>query len=293
MVTLKYNGAEMTIARYGAEMKSFKAANGREYIWPGHPDYWTSSAPVLFPAIGALKNGGATINGEWCPVGRHGFAKFNTFEVTDQGEDYVTMTLTQNEETKKVFPFDFALHVTHRFLPNGFETRFTVENRSEAVMPFLIGGHPGFICPMNEGERFEDYIVHFEQEEKGETVLCNGPGFTLAGTEPVDLGADHRTLSLDYESFARLDTYIFSGLNSRSVDFIHKETKKGLRFFFDMDVLAIWTKGSARAPYLCIEPWQGSPAYADESGRFEDKPYHVELGKGQSYSCGYRMETLD
>ena len=74
---------------------------------------------------------------------------------------------------------------------------------------------------------------------------------------------------------------------------VHRDTGKGIRVSFDMDVLAVWTSPGKQAPYLCIEPWQGGPAYADETGRFEDKPYHVALGVGEAYSCGYRMEILD
>ena len=34
------------------------------------------------------------------------------------------------------------------------------------------------------------------------------------------------------------------------------------------------------------------PAFADETGRFEDKPYHVSLGVGSAFTCGYRMRIL-
>ena len=36
-------------------------------------------------------------------------------------------------------------------------------------MPYCIGGHPAFNCPVYEGENFEDYIVEFEQPE---TAAC-------------------------------------------------------------------------------------------------------------------------
>ena len=177
----------MEIAELGAEMRGFTTADGRDWIWRGSADSWKSSAPVLFPAIGALKDGGATIAGEFYAVPRHGFAKFQLFQVLEQGEDFVTFLLEQNEETKKVYPFDFALKVTHRFIENGFETRYAVENHSDREMPFLIGGHPGFNCPMREGDAFEDYILRFEKGETVETTLCNNPTHTLEGTEPVPL----------------------------------------------------------------------------------------------------------
>ena len=76
------------------------------------------------------------------------------------------------------------------------------------------------------------------------------------------------------------------------MELVHKDTGHGLRFGFDMDVLAIWSMPGKNAPYVCIEPWQGAPARVDETGRFEDKPWHVELGVGQAYTCGYKMELM-
>jgi galactose mutarotase-like enzyme len=262
-------------------------------MWQSDPEVWKGCSPVLFPAIGGLKDGGATIDGVFSEVPRHGFARGMEFEVAEQGEDFTRFAVKENEETLKVFPFAFELTITHRFLKNGFETRFEVENRSDKEMPFLMGGHPAFICPMKEGEQFEDYVLHFEKPETCGTTLCDGPGHSLTKAVPMELGEDNRTLSLRYADFDKLDTFILSGLNSRKVDLVHKDTGKGIRFSFDMDVLAIWTSPGKHAPYLCIEPWQGGPAYADETGRFEDKPYHVSLGVGQAYSCGYKMEILD
>lgn len=292
MVHLEKDGASMDIALLGAEMRAYRSADGKDCLWSGNPDVWKSAAPVLFPAIGFLKNGTVTIAGKPCAIPKHGFAKFMTFTVTEQGDDFVILTLEQNAETKKIYPFDFALSVTHRFTKNGFETRYTVENHSSRAMPFVIGGHPGLTCPLNEGELFSDYIVHFEKAEEPVVTLCNADHL-IDGTEPLDLGDDQRTLSLRYDDYDRIDTYVFPGLNSRSVDLVHKDTGHGMRFSFpEMEVLAIWTMPHAHAPYVCIEPWQGLPALQNESGRFEDKPYHIELQIGQTYSCGYRMELI-
>ncbi len=292
MIILEHEGALMEIAELGAEMRRFRSKDGVERIWSGDPAVWKSTAPVLFPTINLLKNGVVTIEGKEWAVPKHGFAKYQMFEVTDQGDDYVTLTLSENAETKAVYPFDFALSVTHRFTEGGFETRYVVENHTGRRMPFVIGGHPGFVCPMAEGEQFTDYVLCFEKAEEGRHLLCDADHL-ICGEETADLGGDHRTLTLRYEDFDRLDTYIFAGLNSRSVELVHKEHGHGIRVSFpEMEVLAVWTMPGKSAPYLCIEPWQGLPPLADESGLFEDKPYHITLGAGECYTCGYRMEVI-
>lgn len=292
MIELRHNGASMSICETGAELRSYRGADGRERLWSGDPACWAGVSPVLFPAIGAVKDGVITIAGKPYAVPRHGFARDRAFAVTERGDDFVTLTLSQTPETKAVYPFDFALSVTHRFLANGFETRFTVENHTGRDMPFMIGGHPAFACPMADGERFEDYVVRFHQPETGVHTLCDGPGRLMMGAETAGLGPDSRTLRLNHADFDRLDTYIFEGLKSRGVDLLNPQTGRGLRFLFDMDVLAIWTMPHKNAPYVCLEPWQGAPSRVDDTCRFEDKPWHKTLGIGQAYTCGYRMEDL-
>ena len=247
---------------------------------------------MLFPAIGALKGGGATIAGAFYPVPRHGFARELPFRVTEQGEDFVTLTLTETPETKRLYPFAFALSVTHRLCGDGFETRFTVENHAGRPMPFLIGGHPAFACPVGGQGRFEDYVLRFEKPEDGRVSLCDLATHLIDRTAPAPLEADMRTLPLRHADYDRIDTFIFDGLSSRAVDLVHRETGRGVRLSFDMPVLAVWTMPGKNAPYVCLEPWQGMPARADETGRFEDKPYHVSLGVGSAFTCGYRMRIL-
>lgn len=84
-------------------------------------------APVLFPIVGALRDNRTCINGEWYEMKRHGVAR-HEFTVTEQGEDYVTLQLTANEETKKQYPFDFVLTVSYYLTGSSITTKFTVKN---------------------------------------------------------------------------------------------------------------------------------------------------------------------
>ena len=47
---------------------------------------------------------------------------------------------------------------------------YEVTNEGTEDMPFFIGGHPGFRCPLDEGEAYTDYELRFEKEEAAE--LC-------------------------------------------------------------------------------------------------------------------------
>lgn len=293
VIQVHKDGAWMRIDPVGAQMIAYCDKKGKQRLWSGDPDLWDKVAPILFPAIGAIKDGQVRFAGKAYPLSRHGFVREAAFEVREVGEDFCVLALRDSQETQQQYPFSFVLTVTHRLLPEGFVTEMEVENTGSQPMPFALGGHPGFACPMEEGEAFSDYIVRFEKPEEGRSLLCMPHGL-ITGEEILPLGPDNRTLALRYEDYDRKDTLIFAGLRSRSVELVHRETGKGLRFSFpNSPVLALWTMPHQHVPYLCLEPWNGLPAFADETGDFEDKPYHVTLGAGERFSLAYGMEALD
>ena len=59
-ITFKSNSAVITTK--GAELKSL-VLGGRELMWEGNPAFWGKTSPVLFPAVGGLKNGRTVIDG--------------------------------------------------------------------------------------------------------------------------------------------------------------------------------------------------------------------------------------
>jgi hypothetical protein len=115
---------------------------------------------------------------------KHGFTREPEFEISHVGEDFVDLVLTASEQTKNMYPFDFAFHVTYRLFENGYTTTFLIENRSDRVMPCCAGGHPGFIVPMEKGAAFEDYRIVFSQKEEGINSLAPG-GYLIDGEEKL------------------------------------------------------------------------------------------------------------
>ena len=275
---LKKGGMRATAQTRGGELVSLRDDEGLEYIWQGDPAYWTGQNPILFPIVGALKDGGVEIGGKRYEMGRHGFARGMEFTCADQGEDYVVLELRENEATLGCYPFPFILRVKHQLRHDGFSTSFTVVNTGTAPMPFCVGGHTAIRCPLREGERFEDYELLFDAPERADSHLLTPEGLIRhSGLRPM-LEEDGR-LPLDYSSFEEMDTLIFSMLRSGNVSLIHQRTGQGVQLdFHEFPMVAFWTKPGA--PYLCLEPWQGCAAYDDESGKFADKPFCAVLEPG-------------
>lgn len=144
-------------------------------------------------------------------------------------------------------------------------------------MPCCIGAHTAIRCPLHNGEKFEDYQLVFEVPEDAETLLRNPEGLLGPGTEPILKGG---VQPLDYETFDRLDTLVFRGLQSKTVSLLHRETGKGIQLdFHEFPAVGFWTKPDA--PYLCMEPWHGCAGLVEDSDRMEDKPYLINLLPGE------------
>lgn len=287
-INLSRGPLEAAVRTRGGELVSLRR-DGTEYIWGGDPSFWSGQNPVLFPIVGSLKNGQVDINGRTFEMDRHGFARRSEFTVVDRGGDFAVLELRESSETLARYPFPFALRVRHQLLEDGFSTAFTVENTGDVPMPFCIGAHTAFCCPLAAGERFEDYCLTFDRPEDAATLLLTPEGLLRSGaSEPMLQGG---VLPLDYEVFRRLDTVIFQGLQSRTVSLTRRDTGRGVRMdFSQFPMAAFWTKPGA--PFLCLEPWQGCAACEDETGRFQDKPWAVTLAPGEQKTLTYTVTLL-
>ena len=286
--TLSRSALEAAVQTRGGELVSLRR-NGKEYIWGGDPAFWSGQNPILFPIVGSLKDGRVDIGGQTFSMSRHGFARHSEFTPVEQGGDFAVLELRESGETLERYPFPFSLRVRHQLLADGFSTAFTVENTGPSPLPFCIGAHTAFRCPLREGERFEDYRLVFDRREDASTLLLTPEGLVRGGAEEPMLSGG--VLPLDYGIFRRLDTVIFRQLQSGSVSLVHRETGRGVKMdFSQFPIAAFWTKPGA--PFLCLEPWQGCAASDRETGRFQDKPFAVTLAPGEQKTLAYTVTLL-
>lgn len=274
----------------GAQAVSLKGPGGFESLWVGDPTYWREHAPVLFPIVGALRDGRTKINGQWYEMSRHGFAKRSEFALAEQTADSIALTLTANEETRAVYPFDFKLTVTYTLTPSGMDTAFTVENPGDVPLPYSVGGHPGFNLPVDEDAAFEDYTIQFPEEEdqacpvidlQAGLIDWTGKGFHLAGKE----------IPLQHSLFYQ-DALVFENLHSRQVRIVNKSTGKGVEMDFSgFPMLGIWSAVND-GPYVCLEPWTGCATLTTEGDEFVEKKGMAQLAPGAKAEHRFSVRIL-
>lgn len=284
-VTLNNSSLQISIQQAGAELCSIHSPDlDIEYLWSGNPKYWGRHAPVLFPIVGQLKEDTYLFNGKRYKLPRHGFARDRVFEVLDQTATLARFRLAADEESMQAFPFSFQLIISYALSENSLEVTYEVENMGNEPMPFSIGGHPAFQCPVISGTNFKDHYLLFEKEEAAATFrLTDG----LFNGQQVPILQHTRKLPLTYKLFDH-DALVFKHLKSNWVEIrSHKHPHSVRLDFEEFPYLGIWTQ--AKAPFVCLEPWLGLADHIDASGYFLDKEGIQVVMPNKRFSCSYQL----
>ncbi|WP_448634802.1 aldose epimerase family protein [Pedobacter panaciterrae] len=139
MIFLENEHIKASLTTKGAELQKLTSKEtGRNYLWDGNPDYWGKFSPILFPIVGAIKNNTYLFEGKEYTLPRHGFARDNQFEAEQISNTEVVFTLIQNEETLKVYPFDFKLKLHYKITDASLSCTYIVLNPGNKELLFQL-----------------------------------------------------------------------------------------------------------------------------------------------------------
>ena len=284
-VTLQNAALTCVVALRGAELRSLRdTARNDEFIWQRDPSVWAASAPILFPVIGRLKDGGYVLDGRFHEIPKHGFARGMDFSLWHANETSATFHLTNSTATIAAYPYAFTLEVTFNLKARTLVVDYRVVNQNDRTMFFALGSHPAFSLPAGLGP-LEDWSIRFDETEEpschrvAENLLSSAP-------EPFTFDADNGFV-LTGDTFVR-DALIFKGIRSRHLQIVHRE--QGVRVRFDTGgapTLGIWAKPGA--PYVCLEPWFGFDDSSEINVDIRQKPDMLRLAAGETFAAAYSI----
>ena len=280
--TIKSEKFTAVISSLGAELCSVKDEKGCEYIWTAE-DVWKRHAPLLFPFVCNTDSKKYTVNGSEYALSNHGFARDSEFTEVEKGEDHVTLKNTSTPETKKKYPFDFELAANYKIAANKLTVGLTVKNTGDAVMPFFIGGHPGFLCPFtsNEGGKFEDYDVVYEKAETIVQKLPQGDNVVIE---------NGNTVPVTRELFKN-DVFLKDKPNSSWVALVNRKNGRSVKVSYDNSgCIAVWSPYDERANFVCLEPWAAAPVYCCDTEELTEMPHAKRIKPGESFEFGFEIE---
>jgi len=289
--TIENNRIRIAVNQTGAELSSlFSFDTGLEYMWEADPAVWGSSAPVLFPIIGMLKDGTTMISGKTFAIPKHGMVRHNDqLELFYQSEDRITFRMCWSEETKKSFPYEFDFRITYRVRNEHLIVYHEIQNYGTEPMFFCLGGHPAFRVPVRKGERYTDHFLRFENNETADSLTVTDAGTLSHATRSVPW-KDGNILPLTHDLFAN-DALVFRDLNSPSVVLESKKSGPLLKVdYAGWTQLGVWAKPAG--DFVCIEPWMGMADFEDSDGQFVNKEGIIELAGNETYEMSYDIKVL-
>jgi galactose mutarotase-like enzyme len=282
-LTLASGAGRAVISRHGAEARSW-TVGGRDLLWPGDAAIWDQISPILYPVVGWTRDG-ARVAGRQYPLGLHGFAATQVFDVEAAQADFARLSLRDNATTRAIYPFAFRLAIEYRLSADALEMAIEVDNPGVEPAPYACGLHPGFRWPFAGGPR-EDARVRFEKEEAAEIPVMAPGGLIGAARRAIPLSG--RDLALSDELFAN-DALCFLNPASRALRFEEASGAAIEMDFHGFDHVGIWTRPGA--PFLCLEAWTGYSDPEGFTGDLFEKPSMRRLDGGQRarHAARYRF----
>ncbi|MFA6866473.1 MAG: hypothetical protein WCR54_03045 [Clostridia bacterium] len=259
-----------------------------QLLWQGDSNFWDGKDITIFPMVGRLKDGYYTYQGKKFTMDIHGIACYSEFSVIEKTDLSITLLLKSSRSTLEKYPFKFELFVNYTLDNNKLVTSYKVNNLSDKVMTFGIGGHPAYIIDGNIDKNGQlntanNYIIFDKKQQLNKIVMDESNVFVsgVEKTESID------KIVLDKKVFDK-DAIIFE-------DFIGDITlvrENGRKISFELNsppILAMWSH-KTMGNYVAIEPWWGLPDSNPPKRELDQKLKMNTLDKGEVFRYTFTTE---
>jgi len=281
---LNNNQLSIKINSIGAEVCSvFSQTHNIEYIWQANKDVWARHAPVLFPIVGKLKSNLYKFNNKEYNLPQHGFARDSDFHCIEKTETSVCFELPASEISLTTFPFHFNLQIKYELIENALSTSYTIFNPDNNDLLFSIGAHPGFNCPLIEGEHFNDYYFQFNDVKQ---LIGHKLNNGLIDKETYITSLENNCLAIDQALFNN-DALVFKNSQINQVKLVSKKSGHGVEMQCDnWPYFGIWTKRNTEK-FICLEPWFGIADNVDSNQLLTEKEGMITLLAQEIFNCNF------
>ncbi len=278
---------KVRVSDFGAELSGiFDKKKGYEVLWQADAAYWSRHAPVLFPFVGKVNGGFYTHKGIKYPMGQHGFARDSMFEFSENDGKKIIHILRSDDNTKKVYPFDFELKITHTLEESSIRVHWDVKNIGEDIMYFSIGAHPAFNCPILPDTKQTDYYISLGEGSLS-YVLIDGATGSVDYKNPHTIPAKFRISKNLFDN----DALIFDDFQIKRASVLYPDGSPYITLECDgFPSFGLWSKPRSGAPYVCLEPWIGRCDNMGFSGELKDKYGEQSLDSGKTFEAEYSIK---
>lgn len=276
---IKNHILNIEISSLGAEIQSIKK-NNTEYLWQSDENTWKNRATNIFPFVGRMQDGKYSYKDKTYEMGSHGFARYADFIVDKVNDEKIIFKMTSDDNTLINYPFVFNYFISYELKENTLFITSKVINKDNKKMYFALGGHPGFIAPLNDSLTFDDYYLIFDDICKINNIKTTDKGL-VTHKEQFDL-KDDKILNLNHSLFDN-DALIFENMAKGVTLKTDKDDKSVYVKYENMPYLGIWQTPKKQPNFICIEPWTSLPARDNIIEDIEKQDGLISLDKGKEY----------
>lgn len=272
----------------GAELKSvFNKVSQQELLWQANPEFWGKSSPVLFPIVGALKDGKYMYQGKEYHLPRHGFARDYNFKLEELSGSQLIFSLEATQETLAVYPFLFKLLIGYTLTADCLEVTYKVENLSDdESMYFSLGAHPAF----HVGTKADDFLNYALRFNKDATLEANKLHDGLLTTVKDTITMTNKELPLHYRLFTN-DALVLLHMKSDKIALVNDNDEPVLNFEFEnFPYFGIWTVKDSG--FICLEPWAGVADFETHNQQLIGKFGINELKPNEIWEASWKVRVL-
>ena len=287
---LKNETIAIQVDSCGAELRSLKKLDtGIEYLWQADPTFWGRTSPILFPFVGGLHNKTYRTKGKTYTMMQHGFARDLEFEmISCQPESEIWFERKSDTETLEKYPYEFILKLGYKLLPNGVSVLWQVENPASEALPFSIGGHPAFNCPLDADKKQTDYQIFLDAKDEVISSKINKIG--LATGEKERFSLQNGLLPITENLFDE-DALVIEHDQAKTVALCNEKGEPYLTVTMDAPLFGIWSPPRKNAPFICIEPWYGRCDQENFEGDLTEREWGNLLAPGDVWKREYQIKV--
>ena len=284
---------KVTVDDKGAELVSvYDKECGIERMWNADPKVWNRHSPLLFPFVGRVVDGVYRHEGvEYEMSTQHGFARDRELELVEANGEKIVHLLKADDESRKIYPFEFELYVTHRFSadsPREVEITWEVVNVDSKEIFYSIGGHPGFALDSRLDCAREEYFIRLQGKRKFEYVLVNPDTGFVVPDKKYKLRLEDRIMPITKNLFDN-DALIFEEEQVTKVEILNPIQEPWVSVSIEgFPYVALWSK--TVGDFICVEPWFGRTDDDGYDGELMDKPGEMRLGVSEKDEITYSIE---
>ena len=200
----------------------------------------------------------------------------------------IWFTLESDEETLQKYPYPFLLELGYELREKSVAVKWNVKNPGQEQMYFSIGGHPAFLCPIEEGTRQTDYRIRLDEPKKVVVSTLCGP---LASGKTAELSLENGEIPVTEHLFDQ-DALVIEHDQAHSVALVKPDGEAYLTVTFDAPLFGIWSPPKKQAPFICIEPWYGRCDRVDFAGDWTEREWGQRLEAEESFAVEYQITIV-